>query len=208
MRLWLARRTWARATGTGRGFRPSCFLCGNLFITWLDLINNIALQHVSFGRPHDSLIGLTAAPPCEASWLSPLCQLTVSSSFLPEPAEGGTRRPATVAEDGAQTADGPRPQRPRPLLHVRGQHALRDQGGWSAAISPSSQDYVDTTGNIMVDIADGIGMVSQVREVRRGRLSRVSRLSSITSTPRESQRLRISPPGPSYQEIQALLRLL
>ena len=25
-----------------------------------------------------------------------------------------------------------------------------------------SQDYVDTTGNIMVDIADGIGMVSKV----------------------------------------------
>ena len=27
------------------------------------------------------------------------------------------------------------------------------------------QDYVDTTGNIMVDIADGIGMVSKVLEI-------------------------------------------
>ena len=30
------------------------------------------------------------------------------------------------------------------------------------AIFSESQDYVDTTGNIMVDIADGIGMVSKV----------------------------------------------
>ena len=79
-----------------------------------------------------------------------------------------TRSSATVAEDGAETEDGPRPQRPRPLLHVWGQHALRDQGGWSDVTSPCSQDYVDTTGNIMVDIADGIGMVSQVREVGGG----------------------------------------
>ena len=27
------------------------------------------------------------------------------------------------------------------------------------------KDYVDTTGNIMVDIADGIGMVSKVRKI-------------------------------------------
>ena len=30
------------------------------------------------------------------------------------------------------------------------------------AVFSESQDYVDTTGNIMVDIADGIGMVSKV----------------------------------------------
>ena len=30
------------------------------------------------------------------------------------------------------------------------------------ALYVDSQDYVDTTGNIMVDIADGIGMVSKV----------------------------------------------
>ena len=51
VRLWLARRTWARATGTGRGFRPSCFLCGNLFIRHSNLINHIALHHVFFNGP-------------------------------------------------------------------------------------------------------------------------------------------------------------
>ena len=31
------------------------------------------------------------------------------------------------------------------------------------------KDYVDTTGNIMVDIADGIGMVSKVKGAKNGK---------------------------------------
>ena len=46
------------------------------------------------------------------------------------PAAGAAQQGSQTQHDGPQAEDGPGPQRARPLLHVWGQHALRDQG-WS-----------------------------------------------------------------------------
>ena len=72
-------------------------------------------------------------------------------------------------EDGFKVKDDAGPHGSGPFLHVRGQHAGRsgqhcgDGGGNGGYVFQCSgvKDYVDTTGNIMVDIADGIGMVSK-----------------------------------------------
>ena len=78
--------------------------------------------------------------------------------------QGGSCQP----QDGSQAEDGACCDGAGALLYVRSQHVGRGQGGSGIVSSSSSllifQDYVDTTGNIMVDIADGIGMVSKVTD--------------------------------------------
>ena len=102
-----------------------------------------------------------------------LCQLPASSHHSPAAARPPPQTQTHLtAHHGPQAEDGPGPQRARPLLHVWGQHALGDQGVPRKSYRVKAlmklfffQDYVDTTGNIMVDIADGIGMVSKVKHL-------------------------------------------